>query len=247
VTCTVTDLRHIDPATVSTPFRFGDVGTVGIGIESRFADRTQLVALSSEGGLGQPYRSDEGPHIQFLGNDHSMAAGGGGNLWKKVVLTPAEERVTAALRIIEPAIERIAAAPRSGFGADFFLKLMGTDARVPLASTGDGMRRMLSIALSMVTSAGGYVLVDDIDTGLHHSVMTKMWQMVVETARDLDIQVFSTTHSLDCITALARLFERCPELAGSVAVHRLERGRDTATLFTSEDVVVAARHEMDLR
>ncbi len=62
-----------------------------------------------------------------------------------------------------------------------------------------------------VTSAGGCLFVDEIDTGLHYSVMAKMWHLLIETARRLDVQVFASTHSLDCLQALARVCQEKSE------------------------------------
>lgn len=251
VECSVIATRTVDLSKIAPPFRLSEAGASGIGLEAGVGDDRAILPLSPEGGLRQTYSNGDGlPRVHSLGNDQPPArflTGPGAALWQDVVLTPSEDQVTAALRIIEPRIERLAAAPRPGDNVEFFVKLRGADARVPLASMGDGLKRLLALALATVTSAGGWVLVDDIDTGLHHSVMERMWQMVIETARALDVQVMATTHSLDCVTSLARLFERSPGLRDAVAVHRLEGGRDRTVVFSAEDVVVAARHEMDLR
>ena len=51
---------------------------------------------------------------------------------------------------------------------------------------------------------------DEIDTGLHYSVMTSLWKLVIATAARLDIQVFATTHSNNCIRALIQATSECP-------------------------------------
>lgn len=247
---TVSSSIAIDPAAVSLPGRFGDMGAPRLGITVRRGEESEICYLSPEGGLAQPYANGEPTPVHVLGADpltRFLPGPAAAALWEKVVLTPSEGRVTSALAIVEPAVERLAAAPRPGNSLEFFVKLKGSDGRVPLASMGEGSKRLLALALSVVTSAGGTVIIDDIDTGLHHSVITKMWQLVIETARELDVQVFATTQSLDCLTSLASLLERAPLLHDSVTVHRLERGSDRSIAFTAQDVMVAARHEMELR
>ncbi|ARI79829.1 hypothetical protein C789_5087 [Microcystis aeruginosa FACHB-905 = DIANCHI905] len=49
------------------------------------------------------------------------------------------------------------------------------------------------------------LLVDEIDSGLHFTVMTDMWKVVWEIAKKLNIQVFATTHSWDCWQSLGEL------------------------------------------
>jgi predicted ATPase len=162
-----------------------------------------------------------------------------------VVLNPEEPKITEALRIIQPDIERIAFIP--GPTGGFFLKLSGSDLRLPLGSMGDGLKRLLGLSLHLERSTSGYLLVDEIDAGLHHSIMINMWRMVIETAKRLDVQVLATTHSLDCVHALGLIYGRNPEIQEDVLLHRLERERTNTTPFTAEDILVIAEHHMEVR
>jgi len=170
-------------------------------------------------------------------------------LWDAVVLTPEEEKATNALQIIEPEIERLAAlsGTRSPTGGEMFVKLKGSDERIPLGSMGEGLKRLLAVSLNLVGSAGGYLLVDEIDTGLHHSVMTRMWRLVVEAARRLDVQVLATTHSLDCVRALASLYEESPNVRDLISLHRIERGAEASVPYSADEILAAAQHQMELR
>ena len=85
------------------------------------------------------------------------------------------------------------------------LKLHGVADRVPIGSMGDGMWRMLGLALSIANAKGGVLLVDEIDTGLHYSVMEGMWRMLGKAAAAGSVQVFATTHSRDCYESLAAI------------------------------------------
>jgi hypothetical protein len=170
-------------------------------------------------------------------------------LWDDVVLTPEEEKATNALQIIEPDIERLAAlsGSRSQMSGGMFVKLRGSDERIPLGSMGEGLKRLLAVSLNLVGSTGGYLLVDEIDTGLHHSVMTRMWRLVVEAARRLDVQVLATTHSLDCVRALASLYEESPNVRDLISLHRIERGAEASVPYSADEILAAAEHQMELR
>ncbi|WP_235879601.1 AAA family ATPase [Polyangium aurulentum] len=185
--------------------------------------------------------------IQFLANE-VLDPNQLGKLWDEIVLTPEEGRAVEALQVVEPSIERIAV----GHGGDgskysFFLKLAGSSERVPLGSMGDGTKRLLALALHLARASGGVLLVDEIDTGLHYSVMLRMWRLVIETARRLGVQVFATTHSLDCINALAELCERSPDLGREILLHRIEPGQETAMTYTAEELRIAAEQHMEVR
>ncbi len=47
------------------------------------------------------------------------------------------------------------------------------------------------------------MFVDEIDTGLHYSVQKKLWEMIFSLVKDLEIQVFAATHSMDCLRSFA--------------------------------------------
>ncbi len=78
------------------------------------------------------------------------------------------------------------------------VKCTGVKSRIPIGSLGDGIWRMLGLILVLVRSQDGVVLIDEIDTGLHFTVLSNMWKLVYETAKRLNVQVFATTHSNDC-------------------------------------------------
>jgi ABC-type branched-subunit amino acid transport system ATPase component len=168
--------------------------------------------------------------------------------WGDIVLTAEEEKVIAAMKIIEPSVERLAFtgdAPR--YSSVAFVKLSNDEQRIPLGSLGDGMRRLLALAINIAQASGGVLLVDEIDTGLHYTSLEMMWRFVIETARRLNVQVFATSHSGDCIRALAWLQTDMPELAADVSVHRVERNASAAVRYSASEIEVSARHHIEVR
>jgi AAA15 family ATPase/GTPase len=95
--------------------------------------------------------------------------------------------------------------------------------RIPLGSLGDGMRRMLALAASLVCSRDSAMFTDEIDTGLHYSVMSDMWKLVIGRAIASNVQVFATTHSWDCIEGLSLLCQDDPSIQNKVSVQKIDR------------------------
>lgn len=118
------------------------------------------------------------------------------------------------------------------------------DQRVPIGSMGDGIWRLLGIALALVRAEGGILLVDEIDTGLHYSVLVDMWNLVFETAKRLDVQVFATTHSRDCYEALAAVAQKGRH---DISLQRIERGKPLAVAFTESEIREAAARGIEVR
>ncbi len=173
-------------------------------------------------------------------------------LFDQIVLTPEENLVQEALQTIEPKIERIASVGsekyrRSEAREGFVVRLSNSHQRVPIGSMGDGIWRMLGLALATVGSANGVLFVDEIDTGLHFSTMSDMWRMIWETAKRLNVQVFATTHSSDCWTSLASIASRKDPTEDGITIQRIERDKDVGIVFSEREIVVAADRGIEVR
>lgn len=175
--------------------------------------------------------------------------------WDTIVLTPEEDTVYQALRIIEPATERLAFSgryfidpdPDHSEGAAVMVELEGSDRPVPLESMGDGMKRLLALAIHLVRSRNGVLVVDEIDTGLHYSVLAKMWRLIPQTAIRLNVQVFATTHSKDCVEALQSMDQEHPAGADEVTVHRVDAGATASTAYSFQELKTAIEHWIEVR
>jgi hypothetical protein len=186
------------------------------------------------------------PSVNFIGTEQ-LESFRLGKLWDTIVLTPEEEGVARALRIIEPQIERIAFLSESRQSSNVFLKLVNREQRLPLGSLGDGLKHLLALTLNLSSAQGGVLLVDEIDTGLHYTVIEDMWKLVIETSRRLNVQVFATTHSFDCVRALARVQIKDPDIASEVILHRLEKNMPQTITYGMDELVTAARSQLEVR
>lgn len=170
-------------------------------------------------------------------------------MWNNIALTPEEELVLNALQFLDKDVERIAAhgayyLPQTRGG--FIVKRAGSEQPVPLGSMGDGMWRMLAMAMAVTQCKGGVLLVDEIDTGLHYTVMSRMWGLIFDAAKQLDVQVFATTHSYDCVYSLAQICSGS-EVPNAVTVQRIEAGKRHAIPYDEGEITVAASREIEVR
>ena len=105
----------------------------------------------------------------------------------------------------------------------------------------------MTLALSLSRVGGGTLFIDEIDTGLHYSVMADMWKLVVKKALASNVQVFATTHSWDCIEGLSTLCQREPGLVNKVAIHKIDRALQNSVAFSGESLVRMLRSDIDPR
>ena len=69
----------------------------------------------------------------------------------------------------------------------------------------------------------------------------------VDTGTGVDVQVFATTHSLDCIRGLAEAVERDATFTDDVAIFRIERPGEQAVRFGGDELRVVIENEIEVR
>ncbi|WP_417913531.1 AAA family ATPase [Candidatus Electronema sp. JM] len=164
-------------------------------------------------------------------------------LLDKILLTSDEDLMLEAVRIVEQDIVRVASVGKGGI----IVKSRKWEKRIPVDSFGDGIRRLLGIVLSLIGAKNGTLLIDEIDTGLHHTVMSKMWKLVCATAKKLNVQVFATTHSRDCWETLADNAIEDEFADMSIRIHRIDKDMKQAETFTNKEINLAFNRELEVR
>lgn len=150
-------------------------------------------------------------------------------------------RVVDALRIVDTSLASLEVISETGepmIWAD-----VGLPQLVPLPTVGEGMLRMCRFALGLVIARGGVLLVDEIENGIHHSMAGRVWQFIVDTAAEMDVQVFATTHSYECVQAAESLH------SDELVFHRIE-GTETGhrcVTYHSEHLGTAVSHGLEVR
>ena len=149
------------------------------------------------------------------------------------------------IRIVEPRLTDLDLATLAG-SSDIYGDV-GLERLVPIAFMGEGLRRLVAIVLSIATCPGGVVLIDEIENGLHHSVMGKIWLAIGEVAKAVNCQVFATTHSYECIQAAQRAFADNGE--DDLTLIRLERVGDSIEpiVISEESLETAIGHNWEIR
>ena len=109
-----------------------------------------------------------------------------------------------ALKIIEPKLVSLSLIKSGGISvihADtgekgFSLPLMG-----------EGMTRIASLILAIGNAENGVVLIDEVENGLHHTILRDFWKVIYKAACEFNTQIIATTHSRECINAAHEAFK----------------------------------------
>lgn len=173
------------------------------------------------------------------------------DLWDSVVLTDDEARAVDALRLVAgKAMERVALRAvdnrRRSVGPRFVVKLQDHRDPVPLKSIGEGASRLLGVSLSLSTSRRGFLLIDEAENGLHHSVHEGFWRMVLQAAKDNNVQVLATTHSFSCVRGFAKA---AVESDSDGLLIRIERRSSETEIvsYAENELQVAAEQGIEVR
>ena len=72
----------------------------------------------------------------------------------------------------------------------------------PLSAFGDGVRRLLFMALTIAKLKDGILLIDELETAIHTEALLSSFSWLVKWCREMNIQLFATTHSLETVDAM---------------------------------------------
>ena len=126
--------------------------------------------------------------------------------------------IVECLRAVDPRIQRlttIAAPP-----APMIYAHVGLSRPVPMSFLGDGVGRLLSMALSFQNASNGLILIDEVENGLHHSALQGVWANLNRLSQRFNVQIFATTHSYECMVAARDAFNAAERQ--DLHIHRIQ-------------------------
>ena len=169
-------------------------------------------------------------------------------LWDGIALTGLEKYIVDALRIIDPNIDNLAFIDDSFVSQRYntrvpYITFKDKSGRYPLSIMGDGMNRILSIILGLVSAKDGVCLIDEIENGIYYKRQPELWNIICHLVKELNIQLFATTHSLDCIRNFSI------SATDNAQFIRLEKRKTgiKAVCYQPEELKVALENDIELR
>lgn len=242
-----------------------------LGLRTRIRDAKQflpVVGVPEEHGGGTVFTRAPVPawHILRRSSDdssdstrircHSLGPGRIRNVdiaryWERVVLTRHEDAAVEALRLVMgERVQRVAVLGSDGRPrrqSRAIVQLKGVADRVPLRSLGDGAVRLLGVALALANCENGFLLIDEVENGIHHSLQKAFWRMVLSTAQANNVQVLATTHSFDCVQGFAEASNEVSNIGGALVRVDRRAGTTRAVEYSERDLRIAAEQTIEVR
>ncbi len=154
-----------------------------------------------------------------------------------------------SLRVLQPGLDSLSLGFTFAEQQPVIRGRLGTGPPIPLRLFGSGFIRLTEILLAVLTSGGGIVLVDEIEAGLYYDNFELAWKAIHTASRSADVQVFASTHSLECVQAAVGAFEN--DDAYQFRLYRLERDRDRedidAIAYDHQNAAIALDMNLEVR
>lgn len=185
-------------------------------------------------------------------DEHGLSGIALRKMWDEVNAAREKARVIAALQIIDPETDDVyfdvAQAPTSNPRLGIRYARRGQNGFLPIGTLGHGSFRLLELGIALAFSRSGTLLIDEVGTGLHWSIMRDLWKLVIETAAHPDgPQVFATTHSYDCLRGLAWVCGTYPELGEHVSLQTIDPALDESVPLEGSRLPFVLRQQIEVR
>ena len=172
-------------------------------------------------------------------------------LWDTAVANGCEAEAVNALRLIFGDAVRDVVTVGSGSARSLnrraLVGIQGQTRRVPLKSLGDGALRLFGVALALVHSKGGFLLLDEAENGLHYRLQEDFWRMILRSAERSNVQVIAATHGWDCIAGFALAAVKLGHIDGVLFRLSDAHGQLRAVEYTEEEMITAAEQGIEMR
>lgn len=119
--------------------------------------------------------------------------------------------------------------------------------KVPIGVVSNGVEKLLGVLLGIATSENGVVLVDELDSCVHHSKIAGVWEALRDFANAYSAQLFVSTHSAEWLSALRTVLSGHEKEFGLLRAEVTNDGRHVVQQFTGDVLESAILEEMEVR
>ena len=151
-------------------------------------------------------------------------------------------QVVNALQVIDPRVKDLES--NSTNGVPMIWVDAGLSTLIPLSMIGEGMARVVRLAMALALCEGGVVFVDELENGVHHSLLPNFWKIIDELSYRNQVQVLATTHRYECVMAgLNTVAKR------DFRYQRLENinGNNQSISYDEGELIAAVEHQLEIR
>jgi AAA domain, putative AbiEii toxin, Type IV TA system len=168
------------------------------------------------------------------------------DIWSDVVKRNGKSEVIEMLQLFDPDIQAIdlisGEIPNSLWSSSPLVSVQHKKlGRAPLSIFGDGLRHAFTLASTMPSIRDGLLLIDELESALHTEALEKTFRWLVQSCIQNNVQLFTTTHSLEVLDTLLHATRDDIDLR----VYRLQReNKHTVAKRFHKQIIVRLREEL---
>lgn len=153
------------------------------------------------------------------------------------------QKILDAVKTIDPDIEDL--TTYASYPNTLYVKKKGNIKYLPINFFGDAMQKVLrymSAIFKNINAKKSYLLIDEIENGIHYTAQKEVWQMLFKLCKHYNIQLFATTHSLEMIKAFE---EVCEEFQNEGAYFELARHAKSNQIIGIKHQISTLEYELE--
>jgi AAA15 family ATPase/GTPase len=130
--------------------------------------------------------------------------------FSKLGRTHAQQPTIAAMNelfdfIEDLSIELIGKTPK------VFVSIKNREEKIPIGLVSTGVTKIFAYLVAIASQKGGIVIIDEIENGFYYDTLPQIWKSLYKFAKRYEVQLFVSTHSEECLSALESIVSEHPE------------------------------------
>jgi hypothetical protein len=188
----------------------------------------------------------ETPFTQYLSSKIHQSPQGLSEWFSLLVKKGKKAECIEVMKLLDPRVSDVSVLVFGGISGVF--ADIGLASPIAVNMLGDGMHKLMHIALVMFANPSGVILIDEIENGVHYSFLPRLWEVIGKLAVETQCQILATTHSYECIKAAEQLTtgEENPDQFGFVRLDRV-KGVVVPKAFDNDSFQYALEKEWEVR
>jgi hypothetical protein len=166
-------------------------------------ERRQLTIWDERGMVRRETKPERSFPMSFISLNDFRSSIGSAARFSEVRQLGLYNEAIELLRQLDPGVREILVLSGSKGLSVLYIEHSRTGL-TPLSVCGDGMQRAVQIAFTVPLVKGGVLLVDEIESALHVSVLAQVYELLATACEQHDVQLFATTHSLEAVDAILK-------------------------------------------
>jgi AAA15 family ATPase/GTPase len=154
-----------------------------------------------------------------------------------------------SMKVFIPNIDRINVDTQD---SKIYIEEIGDTQGKPLHYYGEGSKKLFRILVQIILQKDKKLLIDEIDAGIHYSHFKEFWKVVLKVAKLQNVQIFATTHNIECIKHFQEIlkeneFEAYQDSSRTITLKQLQNNSIKAYIREYDEFEYELENELDIR